>query len=175
LSVRGIPDGWIVAEEQVLIPLRAAQIESHRRTATRRGFTHVIAVAITSRRAAAAPQGTAMLEWREIYAWLRHHRVDSVWAGRAPEYLEIAEEKLIEAGQFVEGSLTMFSGFPFDRDHPYTYLEGKRLLGLALSELRTRRDLRQRHGISRKRRAAPPLRAAPAWLACKPLVDLGRQ
>ena len=36
----------------------------------------------------------------------------------------------------------MFSGFQFGRDHPFTYLEGKRVLGLAMDELRQRRDLR---------------------------------
>lgn len=159
LDCRGIPDGWIVAEEQawcvlieskVLASLRAAQIESHRRTAARRGFTTVIAVAITPHRAAAAPQHTVMLEWREIYKWLRRHRADSVWARHAADYLEVAEAELIEKEQFAEGTLTMFSGFPFDRDHPYTYLEGKRLLGLALGELRTRRDLRERLGMNPK-------------------------
>ena len=60
----GIPDGWIVAEEQawcvlieskVLAPLRAEQIERHRRTAARRGFNEVVAVAITPRTEAAPP------------------------------------------------------------------------------------------------------------------------
>jgi hypothetical protein len=164
LDRRGIPDGWIAAEEQawcvlieskVLASLRAAQIESHRRTAARRGFTTVIAVAITPHRAATPPQRTVMLEWRDIYAWLRH--ADSVWAGRAADYLEIVEAKLIEAGQLGEGTLTMFSGFPFGRDHPYTYLEGKRLLGLALGELRARRDLRQRLGMNPKDPGRPAI------------------
>jgi hypothetical protein len=166
LERRGVPDGWIVAEEQawcalieskVLAPLRAAQIESHRRTAVRRGFTTVVAVAITPHRVAAAPQHTVMLEWRAIYAWLRHHRAGSVWAGRAADYLEVAEAKLIEAGQFGEGTLTMFSGFPFGRDHPYTYLEGKRLLSLALGELRARRDLRERLGVNPKAPGRPAI------------------
>jgi hypothetical protein len=116
-------------ESKVLVSLRAAQIESHRRTAARRGFTTVIAVAITQR-AVVALRHTVMLEWRDIYAWLRRHSADSIWAGRVAGYLEIAEAKLIETGQFAEGTLTMFSGFPFDRDHPYAYLEGKRVLGL---------------------------------------------
>jgi hypothetical protein len=50
-------------------------------------------------------------------------------AARAADYLEIVEAKLIDTQQFVEGTLTMFSGFPFGRDHPFTYLEGKRVLG----------------------------------------------
>jgi hypothetical protein len=44
----------------------------------------------------------------------------------------------------------MFSGFPFERDHPYSYLEGKRVLGLALGELRARRDLRDRLAMNPK-------------------------
>src|SRR5262249_20833080 len=35
-------------------------------------------------------------------------------------------------------------------DHPYTYLEGKRLLGLALGELRERPDLRDKLGMKPK-------------------------
>jgi hypothetical protein len=46
--------------------------------------------------------------------------------------------------------LTMFSGFPFGRDHPFTYLEGKRVLGLALGELRNRRDLLNGLGMNPK-------------------------
>ena len=65
-----------------------------------------------------------------------------MWGDRTAKYLEIVEAKLIDAEQFVEGTLTKFSGFPFGHDHPYTYLEGKRVLALALSELKQRHDLR---------------------------------
>src|SRR5258707_8228145 len=41
-------------------------------------------------------------------------------------------------------------GFPFGHDHPFTYLEGKRVLGLALAELRGSRDLPHR-----KQRTSP--------------------
>jgi hypothetical protein len=157
LERRGIPDGWIFAEEEawcvlieskVLAPLRGPQIESHRRTAARRGFRTVIAVAIAPRLPASPPRNAVLLEWRTIYAWLKRHAGSSSWAVRAANFFEIAEAKLIENEQFVEGTLTMFSGFPFGRDHPYTYLEGKRVLGLALGELRARRDLRKNLGMN---------------------------
>jgi hypothetical protein len=45
--------------------------------------------------------------------------------------------------QFVRGALTRFSGVPFSDDHPYTYLEAKRILRLVLDELRGRKDLRE--------------------------------
>jgi hypothetical protein len=166
LERRGIPDGWIFSEDEawcvfieskVLAPLRTAQIQSHRRTAARRGFTTIIGVAIAPRLPSTPPSDTALLEWRTIYAWLRRHSAESEWAARVAEYLELAEATLIETGQFVEGTLTMFSGFPFERDHPYSYLEGKRVLGLALGELRARRDLRDRLGMNQKMLGRPAI------------------
>jgi len=60
----GISDGWIVAEEQAwCVVIESKVIKRHRRTAERRGFTKVTAVAITPH-VAAAVQDTVMLEWR---------------------------------------------------------------------------------------------------------------
>ncbi|MCP1761995.1 PD-(D/E)XK nuclease family protein [Bradyrhizobium japonicum] len=150
LERRGIPDGWIFdsdgwcvfIETKVIAKLEAGQLERHRRTAERRGFNAITAVAIAPRLPAILPPGTVLLEWRNIYAWLRRHASISEWASIAAEYLEIAEAKLIDSEQFVEGTLTTFSGIPFGHDHPFTYLEGKRVLELAMGELRRRRDLR---------------------------------
>jgi hypothetical protein len=91
-----------------------------------------------------------LLEWRAVYAWLRRHSPDSKWAARAADYLEIAEAKLVDTQQFLEGTLTMFAGFPFGVDHPFTYLEAKRVLGLAMGELRSRRDLLEHLGMNPK-------------------------
>jgi hypothetical protein len=158
LERRGVPDGWIFDEKgwcvfietKVISKVGADQINRHRRTAERRRFQDITAVAIAPILPTSFPAGTVLLEWRTVYAWLRRHSSDSKWAARAADYLEIAEAKLIDTMQFVEGTLTMFSGFPFGRDHPFTYLEGKRILGLAMSELRNRRDLLDRLGINPK-------------------------
>jgi hypothetical protein len=156
---RGIPDGWIVDKEgswcvfietKVIAKLRTDQINRHRQTAERRGFHNITAVAIAPVIPSSLPTGTVLLEWRTVYAWLRRRGHDSKWAARTAEYLEIAEAKLIDTQQFVEGALTMFSGFPFGRDHPFTYLEGKRVLELAMGELRSRRDLVDRLGMNPK-------------------------
>ena len=130
LERRGIPDGWIFDDEgwcvfiesKVLAKLDGDQINRHRRTAEHRGFNAITAVAIAPNRPAALPADTVLLEWRNVYAWLRRHALTSAWAARTAEFLEIAEAKLIDTEQFVEGTLTMFSGFPFGRDHPFTYL-----------------------------------------------------
>src|SRR5439155_10440842 len=103
------------------------------------------------------PADTVPLEWRAVYAWLRRHGSHSLWAARAADYLEIVEAKMIDTGQFVEGTLTMFSGFPFGHDHPFTYLEGKRVLELALGELRSRRDLQDHLGMKPKAPGRPAI------------------
>jgi hypothetical protein len=141
----------------VIAKLTVDQIRRHRRTAERRGFDRITVVAITPRIPTALPPETVLLEWRTVYAWLQRHSSHSLWAARAADYLEIAEAKLIGTEQFVEGSLTQFSGFPFERDHPFTYLEGKRVLGLALDELRGRRDLRDQLGMNPKSSGRPAI------------------
>jgi hypothetical protein len=151
-------DGWCVfLENKVIAKLSANQIKRHRHSAERRGFKTITAVAITPTPLSFAPPDTVALEWRTIYAWLRRHASKSRWAQRAAEYLEIAEAKLIDAGQFREGTLTMFAGFPFGRDHPFTYLEDKRVLELALTELRCRRDLRKQLKMNPKAPGRPAI------------------
>jgi hypothetical protein len=165
LERRGIPDGWIFdregwcvfIESKVIAKLGADQIKRHHRTAERRGFTAITAVAIAPNLSAIVLPDTVLLEWRVVYAWLRRHASSSAWASRAAEYLEIAEAKLIDSEQFVEGTLTMFSGFPFGQDHPFTYLEGKRVLELAMGELRQRRDLRHQLKINPKAPGRPAI------------------
>jgi hypothetical protein len=165
LERRGIPDGWIFDKEgwcvfietKVIGKLDADQINRHRRTAERRGFQSITAVAIAPILPASLPIGTVLLEWRTVFAWLRQHSFDSTWAARTADYLEIAEAKLIETKQFVEGTLTMFSGFPFGHDHPFNYLEGKRVLVLALGELRSCRELMDRLGMNPKMGGRPAI------------------
>ncbi len=166
LERRGIPDGWIFNEDErwctfieskVIAKLGSDQINRHRRTAERLGFKAIAAVTISPRHSSALPTGTKLLEWRTVYVWLRQHASSSRWAARVAAYLEIAEAKLIDFQQFVEGTLTMFSGFPFGHDQPFTYSEGKRVLELALGELRSCRDLRDQLGMNPKVLGRPAL------------------
>lgn len=153
LQKRGIPDGWlydedagwcIVIESKVLDQLTSDQIQRHVNTAKQRGFLHITAVAIVPQPPAWRRAGLVLLKWSEVYAWMRRHDRKSVWAGRAADYLEIAEAKLVETEHDFNGTLTMFAGFPFSETHPFTYLEGKRVLKLALSELRKSKNLKKR-------------------------------
>jgi hypothetical protein len=48
------------------------------------------------------------------------------------------------ADGYLDGeALTQFDGIPFDADHPYSYREAKRVLRLAMEELRRRKDLKR--------------------------------
>jgi hypothetical protein len=64
------------------------------------------------------------------------------WSDRLRAYLRAAEVRLAQEEYLTEGTLTMFDGFPFSDDNPYTYGEAKRLLKLALKELSKDRTLR---------------------------------
>ena len=156
---RGVPDGWIFDEKRrwcvfietkVLIKLTAAQIERHRRTALRRGYILAKPIVILPRSALSLPSDVTVIEWRDVYAWLLKKRAKSQWARHLANYLEVIERKLIDTKQFREDTLTKFAGFPFSADEPYTYLEGKRLLNLAMDELRQRRSLQRKLGVNRK-------------------------
>eukprot|EP01034_Spumella_vulgaris_P007369 gene7369-9391_t len=151
---RGIPDGWIysveqewclVIESKVLMRLDANQIDRHRRMAERLGFTCIFVLAITvedaARQRVESGQRLRILEWSEVYVWLRSQS-SSEWARRTAEYMEVVESRMIMDQQFVRGALTRFSGVSFSDEHPYTYLEAKRILRLLINELRGRRDLR---------------------------------
>jgi len=151
---RGIPDGWIYDEEnkwciifeiKVTAKLHTNQLSRHRHSAERRGFEKIDIVAIVPLLPRKPPKNTILLKWVNVYAWLRAR--ESWWARRVVEYLEIAEAELLDTGQFV-GALTMFAGFPFTREHPYTYLEAKRVLALAMDDLRKHRELMKQLGIS---------------------------
>ena len=79
--------------------------------------------------------------WSDIYQWLIRQRHRSEWARRTVEYFEIAEVKFAEKEYLREGTLTKFSGIPFDKTNTYNYPEAKRVLKLAMDELKGRKDL----------------------------------
>jgi hypothetical protein len=63
------------------------------------------------------------------------------------DYMEVLEAKMVADGYLKEGKLTVFSGVLFGQDQPYNYREAKRILRLAMDELRTRKDLAKELGV----------------------------
>jgi len=146
---KGLPDivihddvAWaMLIESKVQSALSANQLIRHERTLRARGFERIDSVALT-KCGVRAPKGVTTLFWSELYEWLGSAKVQGDWPERLRSYLRAAEVRLSREGYLTEGTLTMFDGFPFNTDNPYTYGEAKRLLKLAMIELRKDRKLR---------------------------------
>ncbi len=156
---RGLPDGWIfdddgwalLIESKIGCRLEADQIQRHRFTAQRRGFTKLHTLALVNEMPDLLVDSELKIRrWTELYVWLKAESYISEWASRLHEYMEILEAKLVADEYLKTGTLTVFNGVPFSGESPYNYLEAKRLLRLAMDELRLRKDLVVSLGIDRK-------------------------
>lgn len=133
-------DRWcLIIENKITAAMTSSQITRHRRTIERRGFDRVVCAAITL-------NGTHSTDWTvrtwsDLYEFLGVRGASSAWASALREYLRVAELRGVQSGYLTEGTLTMFDGFPFSTENPYTYGEAKRLLRLALNELRNDKRL----------------------------------
>lgn len=135
-------DRWcLLIESKVQVSLTEDQLRRHERTLRRRGFEQIHRVALT-KSGVRAPKGTVAVTWSGLYEWLGMAGQRGEWSDRLRAYLRAAEVRLAQEEYLTEGTLTMFDGFPFSDDNPYTYGEAKRLLNLALEELRKDRTLR---------------------------------
>ena len=148
----GIPDAWIfnddgwalLFESKITAHLGTGQLRRHLATAARRGFPNATLLVVTARDQAPAIKGDVIaLPWTAVYAWLLREKRRSEWAARCANYMEILESDLIEQGTLKEGAVTTFSGIPFDSENPYSYLEAKRLLKLAMDKLRGNAKLKR--------------------------------
>ena len=158
---RGLPDiclynddGWALAIEcKVEARLSAEQLIRHRRTLERRGFDPVTVLAVTGKDIATRlPRKIMLHKWTDFYDWACAERVRSEWATRFADYLETVERTLVEDKYLTDATLTHFSGVPFSPNRPYTYLEAKRVLRLAMDELRNTRRLERALGADLKAR-----------------------
>lgn len=147
---RGLPDllihdggTWcVLLESKVQAALSMDQLSRHERTMRRRGFENVTLVALTKAHSRVS-RHIVIRCWCDLYDWLGRVGRNSPWADRLRAYLRVAEERLAREEYLTEGTLTMFDGFPFSQQAPYTYGEAKRLLKLAMTELRKDKELRK--------------------------------
>lgn len=134
-------DRWcLLVESKVQASLTEDQLRRHAQTLRRRGFETIHRVALT-KSGVQAPKGTLAITWSGLYEWLGMAGQRGEWSERLRAYLRAAEVRLAQEEYLTEGTLTMFDGFPFSDSNPYTYGEAKRLLNLALDELRSDRTL----------------------------------
>lgn len=149
----GRPDIWIccgdswclLIENKITSGLQQSQIDRHRLTAERRGFDAIGVLAVTPADVSSRKLRDCKTKtWIELYAWLQSRVSKSKWARWLAEYMEILESQMTKAGELREYGLTKFSGFHFGKERPYNYPEARRLLSLAMQELRKRKRLVRR-------------------------------
>ncbi|MDE0332041.1 MAG: hypothetical protein OXL41_09250 [Nitrospinae bacterium] len=155
-KVRRIPDAWITAGEEWCLVIenkvqddpKVCQLKGHLRTARDLGFTEPKGLLLTIKQPHEKPPNEfQVVEWSSVYQWLQGETPRSEWAGRVAAYLEVMEARMIEKEQLETGTLTTFSGFRFGETGAFNYLEGKRVLRLAMDELRKRCDLQNKIGV----------------------------
>ncbi|MBI5763332.1 MAG: PD-(D/E)XK nuclease family protein [Planctomycetes bacterium] len=156
---RGLPDivihdgeSWcIFIESKIQARLTTGQLIRHAKTLTKRGFDKITSVSLTkkhkhsliSKSEVRRFAGVVGRTWCGLYEWLGESGMRREWPERLRAYLRSAEVRLAREGYLTEGTLTMFDGFPFSEDQSYTYGEAKRLLKLAMDELRKNPQLKR--------------------------------
>jgi hypothetical protein len=162
---KGLPDAWIhdgdgwalLIESKIQATLRQGQLDRHRRTAERRGFSQIRLIAfVPQRHQSRVFENVRIFEWAELYLWMRGQDTCD-WARRLTEYMEVLEQKLADRNYLKEGTMTVFSGIPFGRDCPYNYHEAKRLLHLALNQIRQRREFQKKLHIDPNGKGRPAI------------------
>jgi len=154
---RGLPDGWIYDEEnwcllienKIQSALTRNQLDRHRAAAMRRGFEKIVLLALVpnpSDEPALYGDSVILKKWTDLYLWMSR-QTQSEWAVRLTSYMQVLEQKLVMENYLREGTLTVFDGIKFGKDNPYSYIEAKRLLRLALDEPRNRTDLQKQLGM----------------------------
>src|SRR5207248_6071201 len=125
----------VLIESKIQATLTKDQLNRHRKTMEHRGFVRIEVIALIKNEDV-PPSGVTGRTWCGLYEWLGKKKGNTEWTDRLRAYLRVAEVRLAREGYLTEGTLTMFDGFPFSPENPYTYGEGKRLLKLAMAELR---------------------------------------
>jgi hypothetical protein len=136
-------DGWaVVVETKVQAKIEPDQLKAHRKTARKRGYPDPIIVVIAvGKPVEELVDADVFVKWSEVYAWFSKRLTRGSWAEHFVRYVEVFESKQLAEGYGINGTLTMFNGFHFSADNPYTYREGKRLIRLLGDELQRRKDL----------------------------------
>lgn len=153
---RGLPDacilapgGWaLIIESKVAAKVNTDQLRRHLRTAERRGLTDCHLLLLTAATSGRSGGRVIARTWTDVYRWLILQTPESRWAGICANYLEVAEARGAADGYLKEGALTVFSGIPFDAENPYTYAQGKRILGLLRGELLKHKGLQRKLHIN---------------------------
>lgn len=150
-KLTGLPDAliyveseWcIVIENKISCGLTEDQLSRHVRSVKRYDFKQIYGVTFTISNYQFDNASWKHAYWTDFYIWLKKLKTQSKWVTALIEYLEVLEMKLANDKYLTEGTLTTFTGIPFNKENPYNYLEGKRVLKLLMQQLRTQRILQE--------------------------------
>lgn len=169
LEQAGLPDlcvytqeGWAVLfEMKVQSRLTKSQLVRHVKTAQRHGFEEPQLVALTVGKSAKPLHGVKSVAWSQVYSWFDQKRDTSPWARTLVEYMEVFEARAPAEEYEIRGTITMFNGLRFDEKSPFTYREGKRILGLLADNLQSRKDLQKELKIDPIGKRRPAITRGP--------------
>jgi hypothetical protein len=133
---RGLPDGLIhdncgwalIIESKIQSALTSDQLQRHRRTAEKRGFTDLDLLALVATPPAKPhTEAVAVRRRTEVYTWMLEQR-SSLCAREFASYREVLERRLIRDESLREGMLTVFSGIPFGKSGEQLHRTARRTI-----------------------------------------------
>ncbi len=152
-------DGWaVLIESKVQAKATVRQLKGHIKLAEWYSYyePQVVLLAVDPP-PKILPPSCQCIAWRDVYDWFCKRANNSNWARKFIEYIQLFEGKLLAHDYEIRGTLTMFSGFNFSEDNPYTYREGKRLLRLMSQNFRGNKRLEKKLGLNPKGEGRPAI------------------
>ena len=153
---KGLPDGVIYNDEKCLIieckindTLTEDQLNRHERTVKRKGFDNTFGLTITKDNISNINlKNWIHITWKQVYGWAYEEKSKSNWSNKLLDYLNVAENKMVEDEYLTEGSITEFNGIHFDNENEYSHLEAKRLLKLLMNKIKKNKTLARELNIN---------------------------
>lgn len=151
-------DSWaVIIESKVQAAISNNQLRRHQKKAKNYGYINSIVVVISVDPPNRHLSGVKYITWKSIYKWFAARLEKSSWVRHFVDYMEIYESKMLAQNYNIQGTITMFSGFHFTEESPYTYREGKRLIKVLGQEFRKNKRLINKLGIDPKGEGRPAL------------------
>jgi hypothetical protein len=170
---RGLPDGCIhdgngwtlLIESKINARLGPTQLRGHRLSAKSHNLTNPDLLALVlNKPKLSETEDENVKQWTELYVWLKQEKQQCDWGGRLSHYMEVLEARMLKNGDLKEGTLTAFTGIPFTKEHLYNYDEAKRVIRLAMGELRSHTELSRELGVDLERKGKTAIKGKEANL-----------
>jgi hypothetical protein len=151
-------ESWaVIIESKVQAGISNDQLRRHQQKAINYGYVNNVMVLIAVNPPEIRLPKVMYVTWKSVYKWFVAKISEAPWAMYFVDYMEVYESKMLAQNYNIKGTLTMFSGFHFTKELPYTYREGKRLIKVLGQEFRTNKRLVDGLGIDPEREGRPAI------------------